>query len=195
MRLCIADPPYPPSYGERFDLADGSARLVMRSRAMRYYGVGIGTADEHPDAAEWDDPARHRALLAELADTYDGWAIATCPDGLEAYGPLPAAARIMAWVKPRGVASSSRIAHHWEPVIVCPPPARRSNRRVDAAHRLHVPDVLTCSPDRIGFVGAKPERWTRWVLDALGHEQGDTVHDMFPGSGSVTRALEQGVLL
>lgn len=193
MKLAIADPPYPPSYSERFDRVDGSARIVMRSRAVRYYG-DAGTADQHPAAAEWDDPARHRALLLQLDRDYDGWAIATCPDGLEAYYPLPVSARIMAWVKPRGVASSSRIGHHWEPVIVSPPAGRRSNRRGHGAG-LHVPDVLTCSPDRVGFVGAKPEPWTRWVLDAMGYQPDDDVTDLFPGSGSVGRAIAQGVLL
>jgi hypothetical protein len=95
MRLVIADPPYPPFVG-----AGGS-----KNRASRWYGEGQRSAtdrpsDQNPAADEWDDPARHRALLLELVDTADGFAIATSPDGLAAYGALPAAVRIMAWVKP-----------------------------------------------------------------------------------------------
>jgi DNA modification methylase len=30
-----------------------------------------------------------------------------------------------------------------------------------------------------------------WVLDALGYEEGDTVDDLFPGSGAVSAAIAQ----
>ena len=94
MILAIADPPYPPSVSVRFDLAGGAGRRVERSRARRYYGDGTRCATEkpadfHPDAAEWDAPARHRQLVRDLMDMADGWAIATTPDGLAAYGELP----------------------------------------------------------------------------------------------------------
>ena len=40
-----------------------------------------------------------------------------------------------------------------------------------------------------GFVGAKPDAWTRWVLDMLGYQPGDDeVDDLFPGSGAVAPA-------
>lgn len=48
----------------------------------------------------------------------------------------------------------------------------------------------------IGFPGAKPAAWTRWVLDALGYDpETDELVDLFPGSGSITAAATQGVLL
>jgi hypothetical protein len=38
--------------------------------------------------------------------------------------------------------------------------------------------------------------WTRWILDALGYDaEVDTVDDLFPGTGAVTAAVSQGVLL
>lgn len=40
-----------------------------------------------------------------------------------------------------------------------------------------------------GVVGAKPEAWTRWVLDLLGAERSDTIDDLFPGSGAVAAAV------
>lgn len=199
MRLCIADPPYPPQFSERHDTADGTARLVSRSRARRWYGDaadrgGAAAADFHPDAGEWDDPARHRLLLEQLMDDFDGWAIATTPDGLEHYRPLPVPARLLVWVKSRAMPTGHRIASMWEPVIVYPPRARRARLELDAVLR-QVPDVLTCSPPGAGFAGAKPAAWTRWVLDALGHEHDDELVDLFPGSGAVARAAAQGVLL
>lgn len=59
-----------------------------------------------------------------------------------------------------------------------------------------VPDVLRAAPPGAGFAGAKPERWTRWVLDALGYDPTtDELEDLFPGSGAVARAAAQDVLL
>lgn len=199
MRLCIADPPYPPYYAERHDLVGGGARVTVRSRAMRYYsddGVRCSTekqADHHPEASEWDDPARHRLLLEQLLDEYDGWVIATCPDGLDHYRPLPIPHRLMVWVRPNAAPSSTRVASTWEPVILYPPIGRRAHPRAGAGQ---VPDVLVCPGHRIGFPGSKPERWTRWVLDAMGYDpEVDELVDLFPGSGSVAAAASQGVLL
>lgn len=187
MRLAIADPPYPPFIG-----AGG-----RKNRASRWYGTGQRSAkdrpaDQHPAAAEWDDPARHRRLLEELWDEFDGFAIATSVDGLPAYGVLPVECRVMAWVKPNAAPGSHRIMSKWEPVIVLPPIGRRSNRGGAGA----VSDVLVESIPKSGFVGAKPPAWTRWVLDALSYDPDvDTVVDVFHGSGSVTAALGQGTLL
>lgn len=200
VRLAIADPPYPPQFSERFDTADGRPRLTKRSRARRWYGDGTRPSDErpadfHPDAGEWDNPARHRRLLEELVDTYDGWAIATTSDGVEHYRPLPVSARLLVWVKPTAMPTSHRIASSWEAVIVCPPPGRRG--RVPnglGGYHPQVPDVLTCVAPQ-GFPGAKPARWTRWVLDALGYDPDvDEFVDLFPGSGAVATAAAQGAL-
>jgi hypothetical protein len=181
MRLAIADPPYPPLHG-----AGGT-----KHRASRWYGDKQRSskdrpADVHPEASEWDDEMRHRQLLIELMDGFDGWAIATSPDGIAAYGPLPVGTRIMAWVKPNAVPGSHRLRSMWEPVLLHPPAGRRSNRNGVGA----IPDVLTCPAPRVGFHGAKPEAWTRWVLAALSYDPScDEVVDVFPGSGMVAAAL------
>lgn len=180
MRLAIADPPYPPFVGSG----------GRKNRASRWYGDGQRSstdrpADFHPDAGDWDNPLRHRALLEDLARDFDGWAIATSPDGLEAYGPLPAACRVMAWVKPNAQPGSHRLLSKWEPVIVYPPEGRRSNRGSAGS----MSDVLICPAPRVGFIGAKPPEWTAWVLDALGHASGDEVADLFEGSGLVTTSI------
>lgn len=179
MKLVIADPPYPPFVG-----AGG-----RKNRASRWYGTGQRSttdrpADVHPAAGEWDAPERHRALLVELLDTSDGFAIATSPDGLAAYGALPPAARIMAWFKPNAQPGAHRLRSLWEPVILYPPKGRRSNRGPGS-----VPDTLVCPIDPRRFRGAKPEAWTHWVLDALTCTPGDTVVDMFNGSGAVAQAV------
>lgn len=190
MRLAIADPPYPPMYAERRDRPTGPLRLTSRSRAVRWYGGTAGSSDHHPRAADWDDLNTHRQLMLELLDEFDGWAIATTPDGLGAYHPLPVSARVMAWHRPTAMPGGSRLASRWEPVIVFMPESRRDRAAGD-----RVSDVLTANVSRSGFIGAKPPEWTRWVLAALGYEPGeDEVVDIFPGSGAVAAAAD-GMLL
>ena len=182
MNLAIADPPYPPLIG-----VGG-----RKNRASRWYGNGQRSAtdrpaDRHDKAHEWDDPARHRQLLLELMKDFDGWAIATSPDGLHAYDPLPAACRVMAWVKPNGQPGAHRLRSTWEPVIIYPPERRRSNRGGRGA----IPDHLIRSAPR-GFRGAKPIEWTDWVLSALSYDPTcDVVVDLFPGSGELSRAVSR----
>lgn len=180
MKLAIADPPYPPFIGSG----------GRKNRASRWYGTGQRAlddlpADYHPEASAWDNPETHRALLKRLIAEYDGFAIATTPDGLYVYGELPVGARLMSWVKPNAMPGAHRLRSMWEVVILYPPVGRRSNRGVGS-----VPDVLTAPVPRGGFKGAKPEAWVHWVLDALSFDAtSDAVDDLFPGSGGVERAI------
>lgn len=182
MKLAIADPPYPPFVGSG----------GRKNRASRWYGTGQRSvkdqpADFHPEADHWDEPARHRQLLEELMDRFDGWAICTSPDGLAAYGVLPIGARIMCWIKPNAIPGSHRLRSSWEPVILYPPKGRRSNR----TPRGMMPDVHTAPMNPRTFIGAKPESYTHWVLDAFLYDPAeDHVTDMFPGSGAIAGAVE-----
>ena len=169
MRLCIADPPY-------------------LGRAARWYGDapprGVIKADRHPHAAEWDDLERHRQLVWDLQAGFDGWAVAMPPDSLALYLREAPTAHVAVWVKPNACPSRAPVRTVWEAVLVAPLKRGQS-----------VPDVLTCSVSP-GFAGAKPPAWTRWVLDMLGYDpERDELVDMFPGSGAVSRAAAQGVLL
>lgn len=181
LRLAIADPPYPPFIGSG----------GRKNRATRWYGGEQRSqtdrpADFHPDAGKWNDPVTHRALLLSLTDEYDGFAIATSPDGIAAYGPLPPEIRLLAWVKPNAQPGSHRLRSMWEAVILYPPRGRRSNRGGIGS----TPDVLI-APVRRGFRGAKPGEWTEWVLAALSYDPSqDTVDDLFPGSGAVTKSVQ-----
>lgn len=188
MKLAIADPPYPPQ----------TSSGGTRGRASRWYGdrahtLGPGSyaADNHPDAAEWDDPARHRQLIEQLLDEYDGFAIATTPDGIDAYLPLPAPAKRMAWVRPNAMPGPSRVHSLWEAVILYPPLGRRTSRGGVGT----VPNVLVAPKENTGFAGTKPASWTRWVLDAMSYDPTvDEVVDLFRGSGAVSDTLAQSTL-
>lgn len=186
MRLAIADPPYlgraARNYGPGSDLSGfGQGNNTEHSTRPRQTAT-------HPNASEWDDPETHRLLVTHLVGNYHGWAIALSPDNLRHYlAWVPNDTRVCAWHKPRSVPTGSRITPSWEPVLAYVPHGRRGRGS------LQMTDVLTAPPPQT-FVGAKPSRWTRWVLDLLGYSEGDTVDDLFPGSGAVERELAQGVL-
>lgn len=180
MRLAIADPPYL-GRAQRWYHAEGGGR-----------GYGVGVADHHEDAHEWDDPARHELLVRQLDYAYDGWAIAASPATFALYMQVRPDARVLIWWRENAQPSGSRVKPEWEPVLVHIPEGRRGRQSGPT-----VPDVLRCGvQNRTGFAGAKPHRWTRWVLDVLGYDpETDTVDDLFPGSGAVAAAVAQGVLL
>jgi len=90
-----------------------------KNRASRWYGdkqrsKANRPAESHPDAADWDEPSRHRKRLADLQRDYDGLAIATSADGIAAYGELPPEARLLAWVKPNAQPGAHRLRSIWE---------------------------------------------------------------------------------
>lgn len=159
LRLAYADPPYP-----------GQAHL--------YRG--------HPDYAGEVD---HGALIRRLS-TYDGWALSTSATALPAVLALcPAGVRIAAWhrgERPHG--ASWRVLRGWEPVIYREArpvdPASRTGRRVDSL--VHGVAPMTTLPSRV--IGTKPAAFCRWMFDLIGALPGDTLDDLFPGSGAVARA-------
>ncbi len=66
------------------------------------------------------------------------------------------------------------------------PPKERSGHGAGPA----VDDHLAVGIGGGGFAGRKPEAWTHWVLDMLGYDPSiDELYDLFPGSGSVTAAV------
>lgn len=178
MRLAIADPPY-------------------LGRANRWYGTGQGAGkgrgrpDFHAEAAAWDDPRQHVALVEHLTASYDGWAIAAHADSLSFYlSVCPPDVRVMVWVRHNAPPSGARVKNDWEPVIVHIPKERRPR-----AYGTQSADALTRGVQGIGFTGSKPPEWTRWVLASLGYDPAtDTVDDLFPGSGQVA-AVADGMLI
>ena len=178
MKLAIADPPY-------------------LGRANRYYGdgcgmgKGIGRADSHPRAKDWDLVETHHKLIEDLESNYDGWAIALTVHSLSQYlnkieTDSRNGIRVLSWHKPQAIPSGNRIATSWEPVIVRVPKDRKGWGKGPKCR-----DTLIANPENVGFIGAKPKEWTFWVLDVLGYQKGDEVFDLFNGSGSVAKAIEQ----
>jgi len=136
----------------------------------------------HPDYAGEVD---HAELVARLGG-YDGWALSTSAAALPAVLPLcPAGARVAAWHKGERVTRSMHPLNAWEPVIYSggrqlPGEERRADSIVCG------PGPLSTLPGRV--IGAKPAAVCQWIFALLGAALGDTLDDLFPGSGAVTRA-------
>jgi hypothetical protein len=153
-----ADPPYP-------------------GTSSKYY------RDEPSFAGEVDYPA----LILSLTTSRDkgeclGWALSTSARSLRALLPLcPPEARVCAWVKPIGVSSRTYGLHNtWEPLIVVVGRHRRPGKR----------DWLRAMPARMEgtLPGRKPIAFCAWLFDLLGMLPGDTLVDLYPGTGIVARA-------
>jgi len=136
-----------------------------------------------PKCAEIDQVA----LLNQLENEYDGWALSMSAT-MESFKTIipgaPSGARMAAWVKPfcsfkKGV----NPAYTWEPVLF--KPARKKLGET-------VRDHLACNIAlQKGLVGAKPRAFCFWLFDLLGMQQNDQFIDLFPGTGIVTLCWEE----
>jgi len=168
MRFAYADPPY---------LGQGA----------KWY------SKHHPDAAVWDDPQTHVELVARLVDEYpDGWAVSLSAPSLKLYlNACPEDVRIAAWVKTWHQFLPLTTQYAWEPVIW------RGGRK-DPKRNPWVRDWFSAGAGNPALgkklTGAKPHEFNRWVADLLCYRSGDELTDLFPGTGGMTLALNQGDL-
>lgn len=171
--------------------------MAQSDRPMRfayadppYFGCGASRyGDLHPEAATWDDRQTHLDLIGRLCDEYpDGWALSLNPRDLVWQLPAcPDDVRVAAWCKTYHQIRPVSVQYGWEPVIF------RGGRSVKGRNPL-VRDWVVANADRGNSArrhvpGSKPQAFNRWVLDILGYEEGDTLTDLFPGSGSMTMTL------
>jgi hypothetical protein len=168
VRFAYADPPY-------------------IGQAARHYAG-------HPDYAGEVD---HHDLIARLLSEYpDGWALSCSSPSLytiqrileveHGLTSLDGAYRIASWQKPFAAFKPNvNPAYTWEPVLFM---GGRKRDRTHPTVRDHLAESITLQR---GLVGAKPERFCRWVFDLLGAEPNDTLDDLFPGTGAVMTAWER----
>jgi hypothetical protein len=184
----------------RCELARLDAPLTLAYADPPYPGKAWHYQDQPSYAGEVNIPD----LLSRLA-AYDGWALSTSAEGLP--GVLAACLaqrlpiRVAAWLHRARPHKTARILNGWEPVIFSggrtlafhgrpPDPYRQPG----GPHSLQVVDALVGpSPKQrhtlpTACTGMKPPEFCRWVFLLLGALPGDTLIDMFPGSGIVTRA-------
>jgi hypothetical protein len=142
-----------------------------------------GMANLYPEQREVD----HVELIDRLIRDYpDGWALSTSVPALRWVWPMcPAKTRAMAWVKPFAVFKPNvNPAYAWEPVLVYG--GRPFTREQETIRDW----VSACITLQRGVVGAKPDEFCVWLFRVLNMRPGDELHDLFPGSGAVTRAWE-----
>ena len=140
---------------------------------------------------EWDDPETHRSLIATLERDYpDGWAMSLSSTTLHTILPMcPDDVRVAAWCKSfASFKPNVNPAYTWEPVIWRGGRTKRS-RTQDTVRDYHV-EAITL---RRGFAGAKPPGFALWVVQLLGADvrQGDTITDLFHGSGAMLGVWRQ----
>ena len=151
-----------------------------------YLGLGKRLyGKHHPEAAIWDDIETHKQLIDSLC-VYDGWAMSLTSGSLQKILPLcPSDVRVAAWVKPfASFKPGVNPGYAWEPVIFC---GSRKRTRDEDTVRDWVAANITLKK---GLPGAKPHQFCLWICDLLGYEQGDTLTDIFPGTGSMQTALD-----
>ncbi len=161
-----------------------------------YLGQGAKYASYHKNSLDWDDPKYHKLLIDNLSKEYpDGWALSASSPSLRVLLPMcPDDVRIAVWCKTfcafkKGV----RPAYGWEPVIFRggrnkhhPPPVKGGKQTTPKD--FHEADGLLAPIAMMkGLPGAKPESVCRWILNLLNVQPGDTVVDLFPGTGVMGR--------
>ncbi len=166
IRVAYADPPYL-----------GEARKHYRRH--------------HPEAWRYDLLETHKRLIHRLYREFpDGWALSLKSTNLQEILPLcPPDVRVGSWCKAWTPFNRQNPVYAWEPVIF------RGGR--PRANFPAIRDYLVCQiAMRTGLVGAKPRKFCYWMFDLLNLQPGDTLVDLFPGSGSVRRAwsdYKQGI--
>jgi hypothetical protein len=176
MRFAYADPPY-----------------LGRAEYYRAH---------HADAMVWDDPETHRSLIQRLQAEYpDGWVMSLNERSLRTILPMcPEDARTGAWITDRARYAGKAVAvrKHFEPVIFWRGRAG-PNRTADFVVTAQEPMPAGTQRYEMNkgglrsgevFVGRKPAAFCRWVLDLLGYERGDTVDDLFPGTGAMGLVID-----
>ncbi len=170
----------------------GQASRGARAKPMRFAYADPpypGLSKKYYRDAEVDTGG----LLSLLeAGRYDGWALSTSSRALQDVLSLcPEGVRVGVWVRPTRRIPATAPLRAWEPVIFS------GGRPLEPVVQ-DLCDVLTWGGRQHShpgaLVGMKPAAFCEWVFRCLGAIVGDTLDDLYPGSGAVSRAwrLYQG---
>lgn len=144
-----------------------------------------GKARYYPEKKEVD----YRHLIENLLETCypDGWALSVSSAGLrDVLQYCPKDVRVCAWVKGPRKTKSMRPLVSWEPLIVA------HGRKLETRSVCDIYDSLVYAGRYRAFPGAiigmKPPQFAEWMFRSLGALQGDTLDDLYPGSGAISVA-------
>lgn len=140
----------------------------------------IGQSKKHYRRKEVD----HAMLIKILDEHYDAWALSCSSPSLpQILQYCPPDIRIAAWVKPFAIFKPNvNPAYAWEPVIF---KGARKRTRQEPTVRDWVSSNITL---KRGLAGAKPDDFCVWLFNLLGLIPSDSFHDIYPGTGAVTKA-------
>ena len=186
---------------------NGAAPRPPRWDASRLAGAPgrFAYADPpYPGCAHYYDEQQevdHAELVARLAAEYpDGWALSTSSAALRDVLPLcPPETRVCVWRRRVRGGPSKRALSAWEPLLVF----RGRELATDAPQQL-LDDIQTDDVDLDevldyrgrydsfsgALVGMKPPEFAVWMFAQLGARAGDTLDDLYPGSGAIGRAWQ-----
>ncbi len=153
-----------------------------------YLGCGKMYAAFHPNALIWDDPETHRRLIERLCDEWpDGWAMSLHVPSLQTLlGMCPKDVRVGAACKTFGQIRPTAVQWMWEPVIWR---GGRKGRTNPSPRDWITYNTAPRSAARDGgLIGGKPRAYSFWVFSLLNAQRGDTLDDLFPGTGAVSAA-------
>lgn len=172
----------------RRELLEATDRPLRLAYADPPYIGLAGLYRDHPDYAGEVD---HAELVSRL-QTYDGWALSCSSASVPAIAALLVAGgrpvRLAVWHRRRPPHPTARIVSGWEGLFYVPA------RRVVPGSRERFSDVLLGVDARPrptlpgSVIGMKPPKMLRWVFGLLGAMPGDSLDDLYPGSGMVGRA-------
>lgn len=154
-----------------------------------YYGCGASHyGKHHADAADFDKLETHAALIERVNAEYDAWALSLNSTTLQDILPLcPSDVRIGSWMKSfASFKPNVNPAYCWEPVIF-----RGERRKRDRSEPTVQDFCIAPITLKKGLAGAKPPKFCRWVIEMLGLQDGDTLDDLFPGTGAMGREWEK----
>lgn len=140
-----------------------------------------GKADRYQENEEVD----HEALVTRLRE-YDGWALSTDEKNLRYVLNLcPEGTRVLAWCRPNVAPFWPYPFAAWEPVLCWPARPRHGSVRSYA-------EITSVGGrmERENYRGQKPRGFCEWVIRCLGAVRGDTLDDLFPGSGIMGETFE-----
>lgn len=126
----------------------------------------------------------HERLIKALC-RFDAWALSTSTSALrDVLSLCPPETRIASWCKSWcSWKPGTWPKWTWEPVLFVP------RRPEDWRTRRDCPrDYLVCAAPNVGFFGSKPPQFCGWLFEMLGAEPEDDFHDLFKGSGAVTKS-------
>lgn len=150
----------------------------------------IGCAYLYKDHPDYAGEVDHASLVDRLESEFDGWVLhaSATPHSIAVLAPLvvKTQARWMSWVK--GFAAFKKnvsVAYAWEPVIV--KAARKPVVSKRLVNRDWIQESITL---KRGLTGAKPEAVCHWAFEMVGAHPEDTLLDLYPGTGSVSKAWD-----